>query len=210
MILALLLWIGWLDWLRPTNTHTATAKGVSAFERKKYPDAVKSFDEAQKLHPSPAAAYNLGTAQIAAGQTEQGSATLARALEDPRLRADALYNRGTSALAAKSYDYAIRDLSEALRLRPADPRAKRNLEIAIQRRAMQPPSSNGNRGPNEGQQSQPSQKPQGGDKTKPDAQQGGGSGQKDTDAMLRAVQQQEKEELSRMRKQKQEERKLGW
>src|SRR5207249_3296931 len=85
---------------------------------------------------TPQRAFNLGTAQIAAGNREQGSSTLARAMENPGLRADALFNRGNSALAANAFDYAIHDYVEALKLHPKDPGAKRNLEIALAKKLL--------------------------------------------------------------------------
>src|SRR5207249_6518714 len=94
---------------RDTNSHAATANGVKAFAQKKYADAVKSFSAANAIAPSSRRAFNLGTAQIAAGNREQGSSTLGKALAEPKLRADALFNRGNSALASNAYDYAIRD-----------------------------------------------------------------------------------------------------
>ncbi|MEA2571035.1 MAG: hypothetical protein QOI24_3036 [Acidobacteriota bacterium] len=212
MIVAmLLLLLRWTDlFLRPTNAHAANAKGVKAFAKKEYPAAAKSFREANALRPSPAAAYNLGTSQVAAGNREEGSAALERAMSDPTLRADALYNRGNSALAAKSFDYAIRDYTAALRLRPNDAQAKRNLEIALARKAMQSSGSGGGQNGAGGKQPQPQPQQNGKDARKPDQPQDRGTGDANADALLRAVQQQEKEELSRMRKQRPEERRIGW
>jgi Ca-activated chloride channel family protein len=213
MIVALLLlWLRWSDlFFRPTNPHAANANGVKAFAKKDYATSAKSFREANTLRPTPASAYNLGTSQVAAGNREEGSAALARAMSDPTLRADALYNRGNSALEAKSYDYAIRDFTDALRLRPNDPQAKRNLEIALARKAMQSSGSGGGQNGAGGKQPQQQQPQQNGkDARKPDPQQDRGTGDANADALLRAVQQQEKEELSRMRKQRPEERRIGW
>src|SRR3954452_8287571 len=123
---------------RETNSHAATARGVKQFAAKKYAEAQQSFATATSIAPSPARAFNLGTSQIAAGNREGGSSTIAKALADPLLRADALFNRGNSALAANAFDYAIRDYTDTLRLRPSDADAKRNLEIALRRKqAMQ-------------------------------------------------------------------------
>lgn len=212
MIVALLLmWLRWTDiFFRPTNAHAANAKGVKAYAKKDYGNAAKAFREANALRPSPASAYNVGTSQIAAGHHEEGSAALAQAMSDPTLRPDSLYNRGNSALAANSYDYAIRDYTAALRLRPNDAQAKRNLEIALARKAMQ--SAGGGNGSNGagGQQPKPEQQKNGKNSKQPNQQTERGTGDANADALLRAVQQQEKEELSRMRKQRPEERKIGW
>jgi Ca-activated chloride channel family protein len=204
MIAALLIvWNAAHLW-RDTNSHAATARGVKAFAQKKYPEAVSSFGSANAIAPSPARAFNLGTAQIAAGNREQGSSTLAKAMPDPHLRADALFNRGNSALSSNAYDYAIRDYADALRLRPSDAAAKRNLEIALARKSMQQRRSGGSRQPQQGQSPQPQpQQPQ----SAPDDQQ-----KKDAnvEAILRSVQQQEKEELARLHRARGEKLHVGW
>jgi tetratricopeptide (TPR) repeat protein len=53
---------------------------------------------------------------------------------DPALRADALFNRGNSALAAQAFGHAVRDYVDVLKLRPDHAAAKRNLEIALRQR----------------------------------------------------------------------------
>ena len=103
-----------------------------------------AFAQANAFKPTPANAFNLGTAQLANGKREEGSATLAHAMNDRALRADALYNRGNSALAANAYDYAIRDYIETLKLRPIDAKAKRNLEIALQKKQAMQQARGGN------------------------------------------------------------------
>ena len=202
MILALLV-VNWLTFWRETNSHAATAHGVKAFGDKKYPDAVTSFRKANATAPTPARAYNLGTAEIAAGNREAGASTLGAAMRDPSLRADALYNRGNAALAANAYDYAIRDYTDSLKLRPSDPAAKRNLEIALRRKAMQRNSGSGDQGGNAMQPPQQKSKPE----AKEDQQQ---KSDANTEALLRSVQQQEQEELQRMNKPARRKAHIGW
>jgi Ca-activated chloride channel family protein len=185
------------NFIRETNSHAVAARGVKAYEAKQYAEAVRSFATAQELAPSARGAFNLGTAEIAAGAREQGSARLAEAIKDPELRADALFNRGNSALAAKALDHAVRDYTDALKANPAHTAAKRNLEIALMRReAEQQQKQSGASGKQDqkGQQQQPPQQQQaspGQQKPQP--------GQVDLDALLRSVQQQEQEELRRMK-----------
>src|SRR5258706_6444246 len=90
-----------------TNSHAATARGVKQFAEKKYAEAQTSFATSSAIASTPARAFNLGTAQIAAGNREAGSSTIARALADPSLRAEALFNSGNNAPAANSFHYAI-------------------------------------------------------------------------------------------------------
>ena len=181
-----------------TNSHAATARGTKAFAQKKYPAAVDAFRKANTIAPTPARAFNLGTAEIAAGNREAGSSTLAAAMKEPALRADALFNRGNAALAANAYDYAIRDYTDALRLRPADPAAKRNLEIALRKRSMQQQSGEGGAG---GSSQQP---------PKPKTREEQPRSDANTEALLRSVQQQEQEELSRMNRPARRKAHVGW
>jgi len=192
---------------RETNSHAATARGVKQFAQKKYAEAQTSFTTSSAIASTPARAFNLGTAQIAAGNREAGSSTIAKALADPSLRADALFNRGNSALAANAFDYAIRDYSQTLRLRPSDASAKRNLEIALKRKEAMQKQQQGGNGSQQDRGPQPQQKPQ------PSPQPGGQQqpkGDPNAEGLLRSVQQQEQEELQRMHKPSRERLHVGW
>jgi Ca-activated chloride channel family protein len=200
--LVLLLALAPPAWWRETNSHAASARAAKEYEAKQYRKASADYGRAAQLAPSPRSSFNLGTAQIAAGQREQGAASLEPALAEPALRADAYFNRGNGALAAKAWEYAIRDYADALRANPRHAAAKRNLEIALRRREeqqrQQQKGGGGERGPQKNPQPQPSpgrQKPK--------------EGELDLDALLRSVQQQEQEELRRM-KGRQGETRVGW
>jgi Ca-activated chloride channel family protein len=198
LLLALSFW-------RDTNSRASSVRGAKAFEKDDHARAAESYGRAHELAPSARSAFNLGTAQIAAGQREQGSATLAAAVQDPSLRADALFNRGNSALAAKALDHAIRDYSDALRTDPRHTAAKRNLEIALQRREEQRRQSAA--GGQKNQQGQSPQKPQ---PAPSQGQQPPRPGQLDLEALLRSVQQQEQDELRRMKGKAGAEARVGW
>jgi tetratricopeptide (TPR) repeat protein len=192
-------------WFKDTNSHASNKRGVKAFEEKKYGDAVSAFSKQGK---TPAAAFNLGTSQIAAGNREQGSATLATAIKDPQLRNDAFFNRGNSALSAKAFDYAIRDYMEALKANPRDAAAKRNLEIAIaQKRAAQHQQQQG--GSKQGDKGTPTPKPAP-QQPNPQAGRQQSAGDPNAEALLRSVQQQEQEELSRMHRARPDRARVGW
>jgi tetratricopeptide (TPR) repeat protein len=188
---------------RETNSHAATARGVKQFEEKKYADAQKSFATATSIAPTPTRAFNLGTSQIAAGNREAGSATIAKALADPSLRADALFNRGNSALSANAFDYAIRDYTGTLRIRPNDADAKRNLEIALRRKQAMQKQQGGGSGSQKDRGPQPQPSPQQGTQQQP-------KNDPNVDGLLRSVQQQEQEELSRMHRPSRERLHVGW
>ena len=200
---ALLMLISLPFW-RDTNSRAASRRGTEAYEKKQYAKAAEAFRRAQELSPSARSAFNRGTAEIAAGQREQGSATLATAIQDPVLRADALYNRGNSALGAKALDHAIRDYIDALKANPRHAAAKRNLEIALQRREQQRrnAASSGQKNRQGQQPQQPQPAPSPGQQPKP--------GQIDLEALLRSVQQQEQDELRRMKGKVSGEARVGW
>ncbi len=205
--LVLLLAVAVPAWWQATNSHAAASRGARAYEGKQYSKAAEAFGEARRLAPSPRAAFNLATAEIAAGQREQGSARMAEALRDPALRADALFNRGNSALAAKAVDHAVRDYIEALKANPNHAAAKRNLEIALHRRDEQQ-RQQAAAGGQQDQKGQSQQQPQQ-QQPSPQGQQKPQAGQVDLETLLRSVQQQEQEELRRMRG-KASEGRVGW
>jgi Ca-activated chloride channel family protein len=188
---------------RETNSHAATARGVKQFDEKKYADAQKSFATASSIAPTPARAFNLGTSQIAGGNREAGSSTIAKALSDPSLRADALFNRGNSALSANAFDYAIRDYTDTLRIRPSDAAAKRNLEIALRRKQAMQKQQGGGSGSQQDRGTQPQPSPQQGGVQQP-------KNDPNVDGLLRSVQQQEQEELARMHRPSRERLHVGW
>ncbi len=199
MIAALLLALNLLERWRDTNSHASNARGVKAFEQKKYAEAAKAF---AKQGQSSVANFNRGTAQVAAGDREQGSQTLAKALEDPSLRADSFYNRGKSALDAKAYDYAVHDFTEALKVNPRDGAAKRNLEIALAKKQAEQKQKGGDNRDKNGASPKPQPQPSGGADTR--------KGDPNGDALLRSVQQQEQEELARMHRARPERVRVGW
>ena len=206
MILAIVLSWNLAHWWRETNSYAASARGSKQYLAKKFDAAADQFSRAAGIAPTPLRQFNLGTAQIAAGHREQGAATLEKAMSEPRLRPDALFNRGNGALEAKAWDYAIRDYADALRARPQDLAAKRNLEIALRRKAeQQKQQQSGNNGP-QGSGSRPQPK-QGAAQAPAQSQP---KGDPNAEALLRSVQQQEQEELSRMHKPQPERVHVGW
>ena len=196
----------WQRATRETNSHAAAKRGVASYASKQYAEAEKSFATAAAAAPSPVTSFNLGTAQVASGKRAEGSATLEKAMTDQGLRAAALYNRGNSALASKSFDHAIRDYTDVLKLRPDDVQAKRNLEIALARQEAEQKSQGGQ---SQQQGQSPQQKPA---PANDPQQQPGEAPQQDGDAeaLLRSVQQQEQEEMQRMKRARARSVRVGW
>jgi tetratricopeptide (TPR) repeat protein len=185
-------------WLRSSNSRASTERGILQFEKKKNAEATSSFATAEQIDHGAIARYNLGTARVASGEGSRAAGDFSDAIKDDTLAADAFYNRGSAALQSQSWDDAIRDFSDVLRKNPVDADAKRNLEIALRRKQQDEQRRRQ-------QQQQQQQKNQGSDKEqqKPKA---GDEGEKqpdgdvDLESLLRSVSQQEREELSRMRR----------
>jgi len=204
IVVAWLLAWNLAQWWRDSNSHADSVRGLKAWTKRSYEAAASAFGHANATNPSAVNAFNLGTAEIAAGRREEGAATLQKAMADPALRADAFYNRGNSALSAGAWDYAIRDYAEALRLRPDDAHAKRNLEIAFARRAMQQAGGGKRQSQSGGPKQSQNQQQQGAPSTGPERP------QSSAEALLRSVQQQEQEEQQRMRRAGRERLHVGW
>lgn len=184
-------------WIRSSNSRASTERGIEQYAGKKHAEAASSFAAAEQIDHGAIARYNLGTARVAAGEGSRAAADFADAIRDDALASDAYYNRGSAALKSSSWDDAIRDFSDVLRRNPDDRDAKRNLEIALRKKEQDE-----ERRRREQQQQQQRQggdrkqeKPQDGDKGEPQP-----GGEVDLESLLRSVSQQEREELSRMRR----------
>jgi len=200
---------------RSTNSRAAVEQGLAQFKKGEFAKAAGSFRQALSFRNDPISAFDLGTAQVAAGDVASGSASLTDAMKSSRLKAAALYNRGNAALTEKAFDKAIRDYTDALRIDPRDKAAKRNLEIALRQQDQQKKKQEqdeekkkeqGSPQPDPGKQEQPKSP---GDQERSGNQQPGQQ-QADPEALLRSVQDQEKEELTRMRRIRAGARAVGW
>lgn len=200
----------WEPLLRSSNSSRETKGGLEAWESGDATQARERFAAAMQIDPDPVHQFNAGTAALRAGSLQDGARDLASAAEqEPRLAADALYNSGTALLTEKRFSDAADQLRESLRRDPARTDAKRNLELALRHMQQQEQGSSGDN---------PRQDQGDGDEG-PDQQQGEGdrpgeaeNGEIDAEAVLRAVAQQEAEELRRLRESRVEagRRGSGW
>lgn len=192
--------------LRETNSAAEVQRGIESYRGERHEEAVRAFESASKLRSDPVTSFDLGTARVAAGQFQEGSRDLTNAAKEPAIAPDALYNRGNAALTANALDQAIRDYVETLRLRPGDHDAKRNLEIALLRRQSSRQSQ-----PQQQSQQRPEQPQE--QQQQPQPSPGAGQEQQEdtvAEALLRSVEQQEREELSRMRRARATRQRIGW
>lgn len=208
MFVAVLAGLGQLTapLLRETNSAAEVRRGIESYRNERHDEAVRAFESASKLRSNPVTSFDLGTAKVAAGQLQEGARELTNAAKEPGVAPDALYNRGNAALSANALDQAIRDYIESLRLRPGDQDAKRNLEIALLRRQasrQSQPQQQSQPTPEQPQQEQQRQQPSpGGEQEQQE--------ETEAEALLRSVEQQEREELSRMRRARAARQRIGW
>ncbi len=105
-------------------------KGVTAFERGAYPEAVAAFREAIQRHPREALAFvNRGLAYARLGRFQDAKADLTRAIALSGQLAEAYYGRGLVALYLDEREQAMADIKSAARL--GDERALRLFQTAV-------------------------------------------------------------------------------
>jgi len=116
-----------------------TQKGLKAYESGDAAAALEAFERARLARPdSPITRFNEAVAQAKAGKSTEAIDTftaLSREKNDIGFESD--YNLGNALLNAQQLPGAIAAYRDALRLKPDDPRARRNLEIALRRLEQQ-------------------------------------------------------------------------
>ncbi len=176
--------------LRPSNSRALSEEGLEQFADGRYDEAAQLFSRARELKPAPEATFDLGTALVAAKDHATGEKTLLSLTGDETLSAESWYNAGNSQLIRDALDEAIESYTESLRVDSSNLAAKRNLEIALQRREQQQSGGSGEGDDDEQEEGQsPAPGDQGDDQLDPDLE-----------SVLRSIEQQEQEELSRMRR----------
>lgn len=120
------------------SAHTHLRKGDQAYTRDQYKVAEKHYRSAADLnYGEPQAVYNLGNALYKQGNWEDAAKRYAQAANEAKTadhRADALHNLGNSLLKLHKFEQAVGAYEESLRLRPADPETKMNLQMARKKR----------------------------------------------------------------------------
>lgn len=118
----------WRAWL---TGESAREKGEGDAASVAYGQAVEGFLGAQVERPDePRLDYDLGAARYRAGHYPEAELAYDRASREPRLRPDALYNRGNAEFQQGKLEEAIATYEEALALRPEHADTKHNLEYA--------------------------------------------------------------------------------
>ena len=200
----------WSALSRDTNSSRASAEGAEAWSREESSDAVSAYGRAWSIRGDSTSSFNLGTALAAAGERERAVELLRKASEDEKLAGSAFYNEGTLELIGGNLDEAIEALRQSLRLDPGNIGAKRNLEIALQNREREESQDRQESGEGEGDQDEQEQPGEAEDPGE-DAESGDeGEADPRLESILQSVQDQEREELSRMRRARARSRGNDW
>jgi Ca-activated chloride channel family protein len=120
--------------LSAQSTHTPLREGDRAYDRVQYKDAEKHYRKAADRDVGNAkAVYNLGNTLYQQGKFEDAAQRFQQVAsidQDPANKADALHNLGDAYLKQRKFKEAVRSYEESLRVRPADPGTKQNLQMA--------------------------------------------------------------------------------
>jgi Ca-activated chloride channel family protein len=116
-----------------------TNKGLKAYQAGDPAQALAAFEKARAARPdSPTTRFNEAVAQAKAGKAPEAIETftdLSRQKND--LGFESNYNLGNALLSSQQLPGAIAAYRDALRLKPDDARARRNLEIALRQQEQQ-------------------------------------------------------------------------
>ena len=109
-------------------------EGNRLYNQKRYDEALKLYTDAQASRPgAPELHYNIGNVLYRKGEYDKAAEEYlkAQAAADPALAEAASFNRGNALMMQKRLQEAIGSYVQSLHLKPDDPAAKRNLELAL-------------------------------------------------------------------------------
>ncbi|MFH1681951.1 MAG: tetratricopeptide repeat protein [Candidatus Eisenbacteria bacterium] len=123
--LAALLLVGWGDPVREE-----TARGVKAYEERRFEEALASFLRAEREAPErPLLSFNVGAALYQTGRFDEALAAYHGSREAPETAAASLYGAGNALFRTGRLAEAAELYKQALRRDPRDEDAKHNLEL---------------------------------------------------------------------------------
>ncbi len=184
---------------------TKNNEGNRLYQQKKFDDALKLYVDAQASRPgAPELHYNIGNVLFRKKEYDKAVEEYrrAQAASDPRLSQAAVFNRGNALMQQGRLQDAIQAYVQALRARPDDTDAKRNLEIALrlleQKKKQQQQQLQQDKNPDQNK-NPPQQPQQGGGGARPPQQpkKPGEMTEDEARQVLEALQQEEKEGIKK-------------
>jgi Ca-activated chloride channel family protein len=109
-------------------------EGYDYYKNGEFDKAHEQFKDAGILKPDKALpAYDKGTALYRSKDFEGAAGEFENSVtkNDPRLKADAIYNAGNAYFKSEKYDQAVKSYIDALKLKPKEKDYKHNLELAL-------------------------------------------------------------------------------
>ena len=177
-------------------------EGNRLYEQKKFDDALKMYVDAQASRPgAPELHYNIGNVLFRKKEYDKAVEEYlrAQAAPDPILSQAALFNRGNALMMQGRLEDAIQAYVQALRARPDDTDAKRNLELALrlldqQKKKQQKPQQDKDQDQNKSPQQQQGE---GGGRPPQQQKKPGEMSEDEARQVLEALQQEEKEGIKK-------------
>jgi Ca-activated chloride channel family protein len=139
-------------------------EGNRLYEQKRFDEALKMYTDAQASRPgAPELHYNIGNVLYRKGEFDKALEEYLRAqgASGPALSQASIYNRANALLQQGKVQDAVNAYVQALRSRPDDADAKRNLEIALRRLKEQQQKNPQPKPDEQNQPKPPQQNPQG-------------------------------------------------
>src|SRR5205809_376922 len=130
----LLLALGWAPPAAADQAASKNNEGNRLYEQEKFDEALRMYVDAQASRPgAPELHYNIGNVLFRKKEYDKAVEEYlrAQAAPDPILSQAALFNRGNALMMQGRLEDAIQAYVQALRARPDDTDAKRNLELAL-------------------------------------------------------------------------------
>ena len=178
-------------------------EGNRLYEQKKFDDALKMYVDAQASRPgAPELHYNIGNVLFRKKEYDKAVEEYlrAQAAPDPILSQAALFNRGNALMMQGRLEDAIQAYVQALRARPDDTDAKRNLELALRlldqqkKKQQQKPQQDKDQDQNKSPQQQQGE---GGGRPPQQQKKPGEMSEDEARQVLEALQQEEKEGIKK-------------
>jgi len=174
-------------------------QGNRLYNQKKYDDALRLYTDAQASRPDASELhYNIGNVLFRKKEYDKAVEEYlrAQAAANPALSEAATFNRGNALMVQGRLEDAVKAYVQALRARPDDADAKRNLELALRMLQQKKQEQKQQNNPDQNQQQKQPPQPQGGGKT-PQQKRPGEMSEEEARQVLQALAQEEKEGIKK-------------